>query len=225
MTKRILILGGIREASQLATKLVDQGNDVTTSLAGRTREPIPVSGKTRIGGFGGVDGMVRYLKENSIELLIDCTHPFATKISENARHAAAATDTPLEVHRRPPWSKQDDDQWTMVGTLDQACETVPAGSRVLLALGSQHISQFEKRNDVFFLVRMVDEPSTPLPFSNHHLLIGKPSTDWLDEKQLLEEFEIDHIICRNSGGTGAYAKIKAARELGLNVIMIERSST
>lgn len=219
---KILILGGIKEAATLAGKLVEQGHDVTSSLAGRTKEPKPIKGKVRIGGFGGVDGLVDYIKSNGFERLIDCTHPFAKQISANATEASRLANIKLEVHIREPWKKHSGDHWLAVKNLEEAREAIPKNARVLLALGRQYIDLFQTREDVFYLVRMVDHPEHALPLPNHQLLIGKPSSNWCDEKAVLVENEITHIVCRNSGGTGAYAKIEAARNLKLPVIMVAR---
>jgi len=222
---RILILGGTKEAVMLAGRLVAEGHDVTTSLAGRTREPMPVAGRMRSGGFGGVEGLTKYLIENKIQRLIDATHPFARQISQNALHASKQANVTLEIHTRPPWKKQADDRWIDVSSLEDARDCIPENARVLLALGSQHIGLFKSRTDVYFLVRMVEAPDTPLPLPNHQLLVSRPSSDWQKEKSVLEQNLITHIVCRNSGGTGAYAKIEAARHLGLDVIMIGRNET
>lgn len=219
---KILILGGIKEAASLAGKLVAEGHDVTSSLAGRTKEPKPIKGKVRIGGFGGINGLVEYIKTNDIELLIDCTHPFARQISANAIEASKLANIKLEIHSRAPWEKQPNDLWLEVNTLEEARENIPKNACILLALGRQYIDLFKTRKDVFFLVRMVDQPEHALPLSNHKLLLGKPSSNWRDEKRILEENTITHIVCRNSGGTGAYAKIEAARNMQIPVIMISR---
>jgi len=219
---KILILGGIREASNLAQKLIDQGHEVTSSLAGRTKEPTPPAGNVRIGGFGGVDGLITYLQEHEIDQLIDCTHPFAKQISAHAKEAAKRAGVMLEIHTRKPWQKKPDDIWHEVENLEQARDFIPANTRVLLALGSQYIGLFKSRKDVFFLVRMVDKPGKELALPDHELLIGKPSADWQEEKRMLEKNTISHIICRNSGGKGAYAKIEAARKLQLPVIMVQQ---
>lgn len=219
---KVLILGGIREAVDLAAKLVEGGHDVTTSLAGRTKEPQPVAGKLRIGGFGGIEGLVNYLNEHKTDLLIDCTHPFAKQISANAVEAAKHANVKLDIHTRSPWQKQAGDKWTEVSSLKEMRNQIPSGARVLLALGSQYIDLFKTRTDVFYLVRMVDRPEKPLSLPNHELLIAKPSANWRDEAEILEAHKITHIACRNSGGKGAYAKIEAARELGIELLMLER---
>ena len=219
---KILILGGIKEAVALAGKLIEEGHDVTSSLAGRTKEPKSIEGKVRIGGFGGVDGLVDYIKSNGIELMIDCTHPFAKQISANALEASRLANVKLDVHTREPWKKQSGEHWLEVKNLEEAREAIPKDARVLLALGRQYIDLFQTLEDVFFLVRMVDQPEHALPLPNHQLLIGKPSSDWRDEATVLFDNDITHIVCRNSGGTGAYAKIEAARNMKLPVIMVGR---
>ena len=97
----------------------------------------------------------------------------------------------------------------------------PEHSTVLLALGSQHISPFTQRSDVHFIIRMIDPPQTDLGFSKQTLVIGKPSADWETEAKLMKDHCISHVLCRNSGGEGAYAKIRAARELSIPVILVK----
>ncbi len=223
LARRILILGGTKEAASIAEQLVERaGFDVTTSLAGRTREPRPPAGGLRIGGFGGVDGLTDFLRRERFDLLIDATHPFAERISANAAAACAATGLPLLVLARPRWKQVAGDDWLIVPSLETAASAIPAGARVLLALGSQHLGAFSSRGDVRFIVRMVDPPETPPALPDHEIVLGRPSAAAEEEAELLERFAVTHIVCRNSGGTGAYAKIEAARRLRLPVIMIDR---
>lgn len=223
MTETILILGGTREAADLAAELVRDHPDwrVVTSLAGRTREPKPIAGEVRIGGFGGAEGLADYLRGERVTRLVDATHPFARTISENAKRAAQAAGVRLETRMRPPWRRQPDDMWTEVASLEEARDAIPAGARVLLALGRQHIDMFAKRPDAHFLVRMVDPPEAPLPLPDHAVVTGLPGDSAQEEATLLVAHAITHVVCRNSGGA-AYAKIEAARILGLPVIMIGR---
>jgi precorrin-6A/cobalt-precorrin-6A reductase len=217
----ILILGGTKEAAVLAAELVAAHPDwrIITSLAGRTKEPKPVAGEVRIGGFGGAEGLADYLRRERITSLIDATHPFASQISANAKRAAALADIPLETRTRPPWQKQPGDLWLEFTTLEEARDAIPPAARVLLALGSQHIAPFTARADVHFLVRMVDPPDQPLKLPDHELVIGLPG-DVEAETALLKRHGITHIVCRNSGGDGAYAKIAAARRNSVTVHLI-----
>jgi precorrin-6A/cobalt-precorrin-6A reductase len=219
--KIILILGGTAEAATLASRLSEKGLPVITSLAGRTREPAPLKGNSRTGGFGGPEGLASYIHDNAIFLLVDMTHPFASKISGNARKAAELSRIKLIAWHRPAWTKLDDDNWLEVESLAAAVAAIPPNARVLLALGSQHIAPFAERADVHFLVRMVDPPFAPLRLPNHELLVARPGPVE-EEYALLRDRKITHIVCRNSGGKASYAKIAAARLLGLPVIIVTR---
>lgn len=219
----ILLLGGTKEAAALARELVAAKPDarIITSLAGRTKEPAPLAGEVRTGGFGGVEGLARYLRETGVTHLIDATHPFARRISANAVEAASIAGVPLTVRTRKPWFRHPGDRWIEVETLEAARDAIPPRARVLLALGSQHIGLFASRDDVHFVVRMIDPPAVPLDLPDHTLVLGRPGDTAAVETMLLIAHAITHIVCRNSGGTAAYAKIEAARDLGLPVIIIQ----
>jgi precorrin-6A/cobalt-precorrin-6A reductase len=218
---KILLLGGTAEAAELAARLHKRGIAVTTALAGRTREPAPLKGNIRTGGFGGPDGLAAFLLANRFTLLVDMTHPFATQMSENAMLASAQTGIPLLAFHRPGWEKGAGDQWIEVPDIAAAVDAIPSQARVLLALGSQHIAPFATRTDVHFVVRMVDRPDTPLFPFDHEVMTAKPGTVE-EEFRLLESKGMTYIVCRNSGGKASYTKIAAARLLGLPIIMIGR---
>ncbi|MBT8389623.1 MAG: precorrin-6A/cobalt-precorrin-6A reductase, partial [Altererythrobacter sp.] len=144
MTNVVLILGGTREAAQLAQKLAEENPKarIISSLAGRTREPKPIAGEIRIGGFGGADGLAKFIRKINVTRLIDATHPFAVNISRNAAIAAENTGIVFEIRQRAPWPKLKGDDWQEVEDLEAACAAIPAQAKVLLALGSQHIAIF-----------------------------------------------------------------------------------
>ncbi|MEM6464688.1 MAG: cobalt-precorrin-6A reductase [Pseudomonadota bacterium] len=221
--KTVLILGGTKEAAEMARRLVDRGNlRVITALAGRTDSPRRPAGETRIGGFGGADGLSEFMRRESIDILVDATHPFAAQISANAVSAAEQTNTELLVFRRPQWTAVPGDIWHPVASTREASVALPADARVFLALGRQHLDAFLSRTDIHFILRMVDKPNAPPPFRSCDVIVGKPPPDTASEVDLLRTHRTTHVVCRNSGGTGAYAKIEAARQLSLPVFMIGR---
>ncbi|PYE90028.1 cobalt-precorrin-6A reductase [Phyllobacterium leguminum] len=217
----ILILGGTAEAAALAKRLAPLPLRVITSLAGRTRDPAPLDGEVRSGGFGGAEGLARYIEAENITLLVDATHPFATRISPNAAKAAELTARPIIRLERPAWEKTEGDLWHEVASLEEAALTIPPNARVLLALGRQHIAAFATRPDAHFVARMIDPPETPLDLALYELVLAKPGKS-SDEEAFLRERRITHIVCRNSGGAASYAKLQAARRLQIPVILIAR---
>lgn len=221
--KTILILGGTAEASVLAGDLSKKPElRVITSLAGRTSSPLAIAGEVRKGGFGGVEGLASYLAAEKIDLLIDATHPFASQISANAVKAARLASIRLEQIERPPWQAQNNDNWQSVPSLEVAAMALPVGARTFLALGRQHLEAFFGRDDVHFVVRMVDPPKNPLPFKQYELMVAHAGKDETSETALFKSHDLTHLVCRNSGGKRGLAKLAAARILGIQVIMIER---
>ncbi len=177
----------------------------------------------RIGGFGGVSGLRAYLAEAGVTHVIDATHPFASQMSHNAAQACTEAGVPLVALARPAWTAQPGDAWHHVGDIAGAVAALdrPA-TRVLLAIGRMHLNAFAPRPQHNYLLRLVDPPKDPLPFPNARALVDRGPFTTQGDLALLREHRIELIVSKNAGGTGAVAKIDAARALGLPVIMIDR---
>jgi precorrin-6A/cobalt-precorrin-6A reductase len=221
---RILILGGTSEARVLAQRVAgDAALQATLSLAGRTRNPWLPPIPFRIGGFGGVDGLRDYLAAETIEAVIDATHPFAVQMSENARLACAAARLPLAVLTRLEWQAQPGDRWIVVDDIEAAVEALgDAPRRVLLTHGRLGLAAFARRPQHDYLVRTIDRPDDIELLPKHRLILERGPFDTASELQLLRDERINVIVSKNSGGVATYPKIEAARELGLAVVMIRR---
>ncbi|MHA7774539.1 cobalt-precorrin-6A reductase [Roseibium sp. M-1] len=219
----ILLLAGTAEARQLAGRLADAYPHarLTASFAGVVSDLPDLGVPTRIGGFGGVDGLTTYLRQNSVSLVIDATHPFAAQMSRNAAAATTTLGLPLVRLERPGWKPQAGDRWTSVASMDDAAALLPLGARAFLAIGRKEIGRFTGRTDIFGLARMIEAPEKPLP-DHWQLILARPAHTVAEEVRLFEQHRITHVVTKNSGGTRSYPKIEAARKLGLAVIMVER---
>ncbi|MEU3841114.1 cobalt-precorrin-6A reductase [Streptomyces sp. NPDC028635] len=222
-TPHVLILGGTTEARRLAAVLAQRaGVRVTTSLAGRVTRPGAVAGEVRVGGFGGAKGLAGWLREQAVSVVVDATHPFAAGITANAAEAAALTGVPLVVLRRPGWRPVPGDRWHTVGSLDAAARELPRlGRRVFLTTGRVHLAAFAHLTDTHFVVRSVEPPEPPLPPRLEVILARGPFTV-ADETAVLREHRIDVLVTKDSGGEATAAKLTAARELGLPVVVVRR---
>ncbi|MEO3416940.1 cobalt-precorrin-6A reductase [Roseovarius sp. CAU 1744] len=220
---RILVLGGTSEASRLARALAERGDEAVFSYAGRTLSPVTQPLPTRIGGFGGADGLAAYLRHEKVTAVIDATHPFAAQMSTNAVHACAQADIPLAAFERAPWQAAEGDRWQHVPDIEGAADALPDGARrVFLAIGKQNLGAFAGKAQHHYLVRLVDPPKAPLPFADVEVVIARGPFEADEDRALMRKHRIDIIVAKNSGGTGARAKLDAARALGLPVVMIDR---
>jgi precorrin-6A/cobalt-precorrin-6A reductase len=221
-----LILGGTGEAAELARAAAARfGNalEVTTSLAGRTEYPRRVAGHVRVGGFGGPAGLATYLTEHGIGRLIDATHPFATRISAAARLACEQANVRRLILRRPPWQRHPHDRWIEVDGIAAAAAIVERmGRRAWLTLGASEIAAFSAASAVQFLVRVVDPPRHALPLRSYEVIVGRGPFSVAEEHSHIERHAIDMLVCKASGGRATEAKLIAARQRGLPVIMIRR---
>jgi precorrin-6A/cobalt-precorrin-6A reductase len=222
MAQNLLILGGTTEASQLARAVADRGIPAILSYAGRVANPRAQPLPTRVGGFGGVDGLARYLRDHNITHLIDATHPFAAQMSSNADAAAKMASIPLAALTRPPWQAIDGDNWTHVPDIPAAAKALAgAPRRVMLALGRLHLAEFTKQSQHHYLLRLVDEPED-LPLPSCTVIVARGPFDIEGDTALLRDHNIDVVVSKNAGGAGAEAKIHAARALNIPMIMIDR---
>ncbi|MFD2741415.1 cobalt-precorrin-6A reductase [Sulfitobacter aestuarii] len=220
---RILLLGGTTEASAMARRLAAAGTDAVFSYAGRTNAPVAQPLPTRIGGFGGVAGLCDYLRSEAISHVIDATHPFAAGMSRNAYAACAATGTGLVRLERPAWVAQAGDDWISVAEMSALPAALPdIASRVFLAIGKQQIALFAAKPQHHYLLRLVDAPEAPLPLPDADVVLARGPFSEAGDLALLEKHRITHVVAKNAGGSGARAKLDAARALGLPVIMAER---
>ncbi len=221
--RNILVLGGTLEASALALALAERGERAVLSYAGRVAQPKAQPIAVRVGGFGGVPGLVRYLREHGVTHLVDATHPFAAQMSGNAVAACAQTGVPLLALTRAAWQPGPGDRWKMVADLPAAVAALDGPPlRVMLALGRMHLAVFAAQPQHHYVLRLVDVPDSLPPLPQHTTIISRGPFDVAGDTALMREHRVDIVVCKNAGGTGAQAKLHAARDLGLPVVMVAR---
>ena len=216
---RVLLLGGTAEARALAAVL-QPDVDVVSSLAGRVPDPALPVGTVRIGGFGGVDGMRRWLVDSGVDAVVDATHPFAATITAHAAAVCGQLRLPYLVLARPAWPAGDA---IVVGSDVEAADTVERRgySRVFLTTGRSGVAAFADV-DAWFLIRAVTAPEPHTLPRRHRIVLSRGPYSYDDELALLREHAIDALVTKNSGGDMTRPKLDAAAALGVRVVMVER---
>lgn len=226
----VLVLGGTSEGRHLARALLAPTPPhgahapalrVTSSLAGRVAHPLLPAGEVRIGGFGGVAGLVSWLRRHEVDVVVDATHPYAATMTSHAAQASARTGIPLVRLDRLPWRPGPDDRWHPVDAPATAAAAVDAlGERAFLTTGRSEVAAFAQVR-AWCLLRSIEPPDPPLP-ARHELLLDRGPFDVAGERTLLRRWGIDVLVTKNSGGPATAPKLTAARELGIPVIVVER---
>lgn len=219
--RTVLILGGTRDAREVAGLLVQKGVDVVTSLAGVTAAPEHPAGRLRLGGFGGAGGLAAYLAAAQVALVIDATHPFAAQIARNAHEACRAAGVPLLRLERPAWQPAEGDRWIAAASAEEAAGILPEGARVLLTIGRKEVAPFFARAGLSGIARMIEEPPVAVP-PGWSLVRARPPFSLQQEIDLLSAQAISHLVSKNAGGRLGREKIAAAKALQLPVVMIAR---
>jgi len=220
---RVLILGGTAEARDLAVRLVEAGADVTSSLAGRVSRPRLPVGEVRIGGFGGAAGLAAYVRREAVDVLVDATHPFATTMTEHAVAAGAAAGVPVVRYARPGWSSRPDAAgWHWEPTLADVCRVAGSlGRRPFITSGRQTLPAYAAWTDRDVLVRVV-EPLDEAPPPGWTVIEDRGPYVLAGELDLMRRHRIDVLVTKDSGGTFTSAKLDAAAELGVPVVVLAR---
>jgi precorrin-6A/cobalt-precorrin-6A reductase len=216
---RVLVLGGTAEGRALAARLHPEV-DAISSLAGRVPDPALPIGPVRIGGFGGVDGLRKWLRDEHIDAVVDATHPFAATITAHAALACKELTLPYLVLARPAW---DPGNAIMVTSDAAAAKAVAAHgySRVFLTTGRSGVAAFTD-SDAWFLIRAVTAPDADRLPRRHQLLLSRGPYDYAGEYALMRDHRIDALVTKNSGGEMTRAKLDAAAALGIAVVMVDR---
>ena len=215
--KRILLLGGVTEALAIARTL---GPQHVYSLAGVGRVPTDLTCEVRVGGYGGAEGLARYIRDEGIDLLLDATHPYAAQISQNAALAAAASNIPCWALRRPAWVAQPDDDWREVADWSELVEALATFQRPLFTLGREPLEHLhEIPPEQFWTLRALDV----YPGNVRCEVIGARGPFLIDdERKLFAQRRIDVLISKNSGSSATEPKLEVARERGVPVLILKR---
>ena len=227
--RKLLLLGGTLEARQIAAALAGSQNrfEATLSLAGVTSTPPDPGIPMRTGGFGGAEGLAEYLTENEIKVMVDATHPFAAQISANAVEACQQVGVERLALWRPAWSPIEGDDWKEFNDWPELAAALPGGARVFLAAGQDGIKAIAADprladGRITCVARAIEEPHEAL--HGIEFIQSRPASAWQKEAELFQEKGVTHLVAKNSGGEASRAKLDAARQLGLPVLLLTRSA-
>lgn len=226
---RVLILGGTSEgralAHALAHALVAQQSafEIITSLAGATRHPEPLPGRVITGGFGGAQGLAHYLKAESIDAVVDATHPFAQRITDNAVAACAQSCVPYLRLDRPEWRVPQNTDVVFVPDVEEAARLVARTSAsVLLTIGRKDLNAFAGLDTIKLVVRLIEKPKPEPQLVNVEYVFARPPFTLDGERDLLRANAIDTVVTKASGGEATRAKLDAAAQLGVRLVIVRR---
>jgi len=217
-----LILAGSHEARSICDILNLAKIPAIASLAGVTKKPLNLSLKTHFGGFGGVDGFKNFIQNERIEWVINATHPFASTMRNTSTKICKELKINHLLINRPEWHPEKSDNWHHINDLKELNNIIPCETNVFVGTGRNTLNQFYNMSGRNLLCRVIDIPDTKFPFEFGKYLIGKPPFSVQEEVSLFKKHKIDWLVVKNSGGSGGFSKILAARNLNIPVVLLNR---
>jgi precorrin-6A/cobalt-precorrin-6A reductase len=217
----LLLLAGTSDARRLAVALAERCTLALASLAGATREPVALPLPTRHGGFGGAEGFEAFLEAERIAAVVDATHPFAARITKRTHAVCTARGLPLLRLERPGWTPGRGDRWTFVADEAEAARLIPEDATVFLATGRQSLPAWTGLRACAVHLRVIDPPTEPFPFAGS-FVVARPLFDRNADADLFRRLGITHLVVKDSGAPEARTKLDAARDLGIEVVVLRR---
>jgi precorrin-6A/cobalt-precorrin-6A reductase len=223
---KILILGGTGKARELAQRSASMFTgvaEIILSQASVAFNPKIVAGRVISGGFGGITGLVEFMEREKIQIIIDATHPFAKTISDSAYVACSMNGVKRLTLGREMWDLPQGARWVEVENMKAAAEEVSnSAKRVFITTGRSGLEAFSKLDDIWFLVRMIDQPKTPINLAKHQIITGRPPFKMVAEMELILSNRIDALVSKHSGGVETMGKITAALEAEIPIILLRQ---
>ncbi len=219
----LLLLAGSGESRALAQRLAQTGGlRVTASLLHQPRTFGPMPVPTRLGRFGGVEALRRFLVQEQISAVLDATHPFSVQMGHRAAEACAALGLGFARVLRPPWPLSPSERWAEVADEAEVRRHLREGDRVFATTGRATLDRLVRDVPAQFLVRQMAGRDGPCDFKNVEYIYGKGPFSVDQEVENLGRSRADVLVAKNSGGTPSHSKLAAADALGLRVVLIAR---
>ena len=236
MTKRVLLLSGTSEGRPLAQALLEAGfavratvtrAEACATLFGSPIADAPGSLTVEARGFTE-EGLSEFLARGEVDLVLDATHPFAVRITRLAHAVCGRLGVPFIRYERPDWEPPPCTQ--QVDSFAEAATLLPSlGKRVLLTIGAKQLKHFASLQDRLTLMARILpcvaslQQALAAGFTPDRLLCLRPPFSQEFNRALLREYRAEVLVTKASGREGGVVeKVLAARELGIEVVMIRR---
>jgi precorrin-6A/cobalt-precorrin-6A reductase len=232
VAKRVLLLSGTSEGPPLARALVEAGFAVRATV---TRPEAcdtlfgPLAGSVTVEARGFTEGgLAEFLGRGEADVVLDATHPFAVRITRLAHAVCRRLGIHYVRYERPDWEPPPGTRFA--ASFAEAAALLPSlGRRVLLTIGAKQLKHFAHLHDRMVLIARVlpcvasVQQALAAGFTQDRLLCLRPPFSREFNRALLREYRADALVTKASGREGGVVeKVLAARELGLEVVMIRR---
>ena len=232
----ILVLAGTQDGREIAAGLREAGYEVIASVVSEYgRELVAQSGVPVQAAAMNEQELQQFVIQHGIRLMIDATHPYAVNVSRNARQVSANLHIPCLRYERPDSALPIYAKLVLAPDMQRAAEmAVGLGKTVFLTTGSHSLPLFRAAaagRDCRLIARVLPQPEVIADciangFSPADIIAAQGPFSQELNRELFRAYGADVMVTKNSGAIGGTdAKIAAAIELGLIIVVVQRPAT
>lgn len=229
----IFIFSGTTEGRELAQLLASNGVEVhvrvATEYGAEVMEP-DANIDVKVGSCGGAEGIARVIEENGFTLVVDATHPYATRISEHIREGCEASGTEYIRLSRSASFDGSSDVIEVASVKDAVDYLIGTEGPILAATGSNEILEYTRIPDYRERVtaRVLSTRPSMLKcldagFEGKNLVCAQGPFSEEANHALLVQIGARYMVTKDSGTVGGFEdKLNAARRAGARIILVKR---
>ena len=234
---KIFLLGGTKDSTNIirhVKKNYDAYILTTTTTEYGSKLAIEAGSDDTIARPLLKDEIIKILKENDFDILIDATHPFAEHITQTSSSIANELKIPYIRFERPTINLENMD----TSHIHYAESFEDAGKLIEDEFPDGNVLHFAGANTMADIVKHVSverfyprilkiessiEKCDALNIDPNHIIPMTGAATKQENIDLIEKYDASVMITKESGEIGGvYEKIEAANEMDIAVIMIKR---
>lgn len=226
----IWVIGGTKDSRDFLEKIVKSTTDIivttATEYGGKLLENLPVKTLCKKLTYSM---MVDFVKENSIDKIVDLSHPYAMEVSQNAIDVSKELQIEYFRFEREEISflPQKYIEFDNIESLVEYLEGVEGN--ILVTLGSNNIPHFSKLKNLgnfYFRILpkwdMVKKCEDVGVLPKNIIAMQGPFSKNMN-KAMIEQYDIKYLVTKQAGDTGGEReKIEAADEMNIEVVFLTR---
>lgn len=230
----VWVFAGTGDGNLLAKEIADAGYKVIVSAATKYGQQVAKEFCSDLhirGGHIGESARKLELHKYNARAIVDATHPFASKMSQQLIALAAQLELPYLRFERERIEVQEDDVIVCSSTEEAAQKAVDLGKRVFLATGAKALKEIlavDGAQSKLWFARVTADPdfvqtavAAGIPLSRLCAMQGPFSSGF--NQELWKQWQIDCVVTKESGEAGGFqSKLQAARALKIPLIVIRR---
>ncbi len=229
---KIILFAGTTEGREIAKVLNNSKYDTLVCVATEYGENLIEDLKNVVIRSGRLDvqGMKKLFYEQSPDIIIDATHPYAVEVSQNIKNVCEDLDIKRIRVKRDALQDETEGIYKF-DSLDTMIEWANQNNEIIFStMGAKEAYQLTKirnYNERVYIRILPTEESYRIcneyGYDNEHLIVGKGPFSKEENLTMFKESGAAILITKESGVNGGYPeKIDAAKELNMKIAVLKR---